>query len=412
MNYRLFKPNNGLSVIIVDTKSFPSVTVLLLIGAGSRYEQSENNGIAHFFEHMAFKGSKKYPSSFAISSTIDSIGGQNNAFTAKDYTGYYIKGAVDKFDTMLDVLSDMIQNPLLDVLEMEKEKRVIKQEIAMYEDMPHKRVAELYESMIYKGSSLGFDIAGTKEIVSSFTRDMVLDYMNKWYSPNNAVLVVAGGLDKVIDYESHVKNYFSTWRGREIKKRYAKIKETKFEPKIEVYEKKTEQIHICIGYRTFGRHDRRKYALFVLSAILGGGMSSRLFMELREERGLCYYISTHAHLHDEIGHLTTQAGIRTGTQSYEQAISLIKDEHRRIAKEGIKNEELARVKAMVKGNTMLSLESSSYIASVFGLNYLFYNKMITPVAEMNKIQAVTKDEVDSVARDIIKDEGLNICAIK
>lgn len=411
MKHKLFTLSNNLPVITVDTKTFPSVTVLLLVGAGSRYEQKENNGIAHFFEHMAFKGSKKYPDSFSISSTIDSMGARNNAFTGKDYTGYYIKGSVDSLDKMLDVLSDMIQNPILDEKEIEKEKGVVKEEISTYEDMPHRHVIDLYETMLYKDSSLGFEIAGTKKTVNSFTREMILDYIDSWYSPSNSVLILSGGLTKIEGLEDRVSRHFNKWNGRKIENRYEIIKNGSFYPQIEEHNKKTEQIHVCVGYRTFGRNDKRRYALSILSAILGSGMSSRLFNELREKRGLCYYVSTYADLYEETGHLTTRAGIRSDRSSYEQAIALIKDEHEKIKTKGLYRGELDRVKSMIKGNTILSLESSSYIAAGYGMNYIYYGKVISPEKELENIEKVTENDVVEVAKEIVEENRLNICAI-
>ncbi|KKP32772.1 MAG: Peptidase, M16 family, partial [Candidatus Roizmanbacteria bacterium GW2011_GWA2_32_13] len=194
MHPQTYTLKNGLQVIFIDTKTFPTLTTLLLIGAGSRYENEINNGVAHFFEHMAFKGSKKYSNSFVISSTVEGFGGVFNAFTSKDHTGYWIKATAKHFETMIDVISDMIQTPKLLTEEIEREKGVIKEEINMYEDMPQRKVGEIFETLLYKGSPLGFDIAGTKETVKKFTRQTFIDYINSLYHPNNAVLVVAGGL--------------------------------------------------------------------------------------------------------------------------------------------------------------------------------------------------------------------------
>src|SRR3972149_515048 len=182
---------NGLKVVFVDTDAFPTLTTILLVGAGSRYENKINNGVAHFFEHMAFKGSKKYSNSFVISSTVEGFGGIFNAFTSKDHTGYWIKATTEHFTTMIDVIADMIQTPKLLTEEIEREKGVIVEEINMYEDMPSRKVGDIFETLLYQGSPLGFDIAGTKETVQSFNRLTFTDYINRLYHPNNAVLVVA-----------------------------------------------------------------------------------------------------------------------------------------------------------------------------------------------------------------------------
>jgi len=194
MNYQTFTLKNGLTVIFVDTATFPTFTAMLLVGAGSRFENKENNGVAHFFEHMAFKGTKKYPNTLLLSSLIEGLGGLFNAFTTKDHTGYWIKAPIFHFETVIDVLADMIQNPLLLEEEIEREKGVIIEEINMYEDQPQYKVWELFEEMIFKNHPLGYPTTGEKKTVSQFTRQTFLDYMKNLYKPSNVVLVVAGGL--------------------------------------------------------------------------------------------------------------------------------------------------------------------------------------------------------------------------
>src|SRR3989338_1221603 len=208
MKTELHTLKNGLRVVLVDTDTFPSVTALLLVGAGSRFENKDNNGIAHFFEHMAFKGSEKYPNSFVISSTVEGFGGVFNAFTSKDHTGYWIKATTEHFETTIDVIADMIQTPKLLSEEIEREKGVIKEEINMYEDMPQRKVGEIFETLLYKGSPLGFDIAGSKEVVTKFTRQTFINYINSLYHPNNAVLVIAVGLSNQFKRVRH--RVFST----------------------------------------------------------------------------------------------------------------------------------------------------------------------------------------------------------
>src|SRR3989344_5054276 len=275
---------NGLTVILIDTEAFPSLTTLLLVGAGSRYENTKNNGIAHFFEHMAFKGSKRFPDSFTIASTIEGAGGVFNAFTSKDHTGYWIKSTVTHFSTVVDVLSDMIIHPILAEEEIEREKGVITEEINMYEDMPQRKVGEVFESLLYPKHPLGFDIAGTKKTVQSFNRLTFTDYINSFYHPNNAVLVVAGGLSDssgkaqqrkffdgkpqtaknlssspFIEYIEVIQEKFSNWKQCE-KSSFVKIKETQTKPQMLIKYKKTEQAHFSLGFRAFSFNDDRKYA--------------------------------------------------------------------------------------------------------------------------------------------------------
>ena len=241
MNAELHTLKNGLQVIFVDIKAFPTITTVLLVGAGSRYENKDNNGIAHFFEHMAFKGSKKYPDSFVISSTVEGLGGIFNAFTSKDHTGYWIKSLADHFDTAVDVLSDMIQHSLLVPEEIEREKGVIVEEINMYEDMPARKVGDIFDDIMFPGHPLGFDIAGTAKTVRTFSKSTFSDYLTDHYHSSNTVLVIAGGIDhngKGIDkYLSKIEKNLGSW-GKHKKKRFVEFEYLQKKPEIFKFKKK------------------------------------------------------------------------------------------------------------------------------------------------------------------------------
>jgi len=435
MHPQTYTLKNGLQVIFIDTKTFPTLTTLLLVGAGSRYENEKNNGIAHFFEHMAFKGSKKYPNSFVISSTVEGLGGVFNAFTSKDHTGYWIKATNEHFETMIDVIADMIQTPKLLTEEIEREKGVIVEEINMYEDMPQRKVGEIFETLLYKGSPLGFDIAGTKETVTKFTRQTFINYINSLYHPNNAVLVIAGGLSGIIqkaryqkffdgkqktaknlisspfsDYLKIIEEKFSGWKSGE-KSSFEKIKESQTKPQILIKYKKTEQAHFTLGFRSFSFNDDRKYALNLLSTILGGGMSSRLFIQVRERRGLCYYISSGGEFYHDCGNFVTQAGVTNNLDKVKEAIKTILEEHNKIKKGDIKKEEILKVKEMIKGRLMLSMEDSMNIASFFGTKKILQNKILTPQEIIAKIEAVTAEEIVELSKEIFIPKNLNFALI-
>lgn len=410
MKTHLHTLDNGLRVILIDTKAFPSLTTLLLVGAGSRYENQDNNGVAHFFEHMAFKGSKKYPDSLTISSVIEGTGGVFNAFTSKDHTGYWIKSMVGNFVTVIDVLSDMVLHPLLLTEEIAREKGVIVEEINMYEDTPQRKVGELYESLLYDGHPLGFDIAGEKKTVKTFTRKTFTDYIHDLYRPKNAVLVVAGGLDWKNNYLEIIKDRFSHWQDGQ-KGQFEAIKDDQKEPQLLVKYKKTEQAHFCLGFRAFSFFDKRKHALAVFSAILGGGMSSRLFIEVRERRGLCYYISTGRELYYDVGNLVTQAGVTVQVGKVKQAIEIILKEHLKIAKGKIKKDELSRAKELIKGRLILSLEDSFSVASFYGTRMILEEKLRDPEQVIATIDKVSIDDIVSVASDVVKNSGLNLAVI-
>jgi len=409
--------SNGLRILFIDTDAFPTLTTLLLVGAGSRYENEKNNGIAHFFEHMAFKGSKKYPNSFVIASTIEGLGGIFNAFTSKDHTGYWIKSTNEHFETVTDVLSDMVLHSALAEEEIEREKGVITEEINLYEDTPYRRVNELFEGLLYKGNPLGFEIAGTKDTVRTFDRATFTNYMDALYKPENAVLVVAGGLNKIKSLELRIKNYidiieekFSKWKKGE-KGSFNRVVENQKEPQILIKNKKTEQVHFCLGFRAFSFRDKRKYALNLLSLLLGGGMSSRLFIQVRERRGLCYYISSGGEFYHDCGSFVTQAGVINNLDKIKEAIKTILEEHNKIKKGDIKKEELLKVKEMIKGRLMLSMEDSMNIASFFGTKKILQDKIETPEEIIKKIETVTVDQIAELAKDIFTPERLNFAMI-
>lgn len=405
--------SNGLRVLTVDTKSFPTLTTILLIGAGSRYENEHNNGIAHFFEHMAFKGSKKYPDSMTITSTIEGLGGKYNAFTSKDHTGYWIKATSDNFGTVIDVLSDMILEPHLLGAEIEKEKGVIVEEINMYEDTPMWKSGDLFEELLYKGTSLGYEIAGTKETVNSFTRQTFLDYMHELYHPDNAVLVVAGGFGAggTKLYIDIVEKAFGNWARLPVSGSFETVLEHQEKPAVLSYFKKTEQTHFCLGFRSHGFYHPIRFASSVLATILGGGMSSRLFSEVREKRGLCYYISTGRTSYADVGSFVTSAGVTNSVEKTKEAIKVILKEHKKIMHGDFTKEELAKAKALIKGRTLLSMEDSQNVGSFFGNELLLQQEIRTPEEVIARIEAITAEDVSKVANDIFKLNNLNLSII-
>lgn len=410
-----YKLKNGLNTILVDTEAFPSLTTLLFIGAGSRYETRQNNGIAHFFEHMAFKGSNKYPSAQTLAAIIEGKGGIFNAFTSVDHTGYFVKAPAQDAETVVDVIADMIQNPLLKEEEINREKGVIVQEINMYEDMPQRRVYELFETLLYPKHPLGFDIIGTKKNVMGFTRKTFMDYIDQLYHPNNAVLVLAGGLTsvngrKLQDYKDMIDVRFSGW-GSKTPLAAKSITENQKKPALMIQYKKSEQAHFCLGYRTFSRFDDRKYTLSVLSAILGSGMSSRLFREVRERRGLCYAIKTYTDFYDDAGYVVTYAGVEPQKGKISEAIKVILQEHRKLADTGVTDKELKLAKEMIKGHLILSLEDTFNVASLYGRKMLFEKDVLAIKDIIKSIDAVKKADVKKLAQEIFKQEALNLAFI-
>jgi predicted Zn-dependent peptidase len=405
------KLQNGLRVLLLDTETFPSLTSLLLVGAGSRYETPQNNGIAHFFEHMAFKGSTKYPTALSISTLLDSLGSQQNAFTGKDHTGYWIKAPVEHFATVLDVLSDMVLHSLLKTEEIEREKGVIVEEINMYEDQPQYKVWDLFESLIFPQNPLGYSTTGTKATVSSFSRATFTSYMSSLYRPANAVLVLAGGIgSREAAIREQIEAKFGKWESQDTLP-FAPVSWQQMQAQTLFFSKKTEQAHFVLGYPALSRGSEERYVLSLLAAILGGGMSSRLFYELRERRGLCYYISTGVELYEETGYFYTRAGVNVSRDKIEEAIALIIKEQHKIIKGEVKAEELTRAKEMLKGRTVLSMEDSQHLANFFGSKLLFGQKEDSLKKILAKIDKVTLGEIVGLANRIIEPNKLNLTVI-
>ena len=381
---------------------------------------------------MFYKGSKKYPNPKIISQIIEGMGGHWNAFTSKDYTGYYIKASTDHFEEIIDILSDILLNSLFEKQEIEKEKGVIVEEINMYEDTPQRRIGEIFENLMYKGSPLGFDIAGNKATVTSFDRNTFTDYMNSLYHPNNAVLIVAGGLsgsnaDSVVPnfitrkvknllppnlakYLQIVEEKFGGWKNGQ-STTFIKSKENQSGLRILVHNKKTEQAHFCLGFPTFGIKDKRRRILNVLITILGGGASSKLFQEVREKKGLCYYISTGAEQYLETGAIVTQAGIAKDVEKVKVAVTATLKEHENMTKGLFSDQDIIRAKEMLKGRLLLSMEDSFNIAHFFGNKQLLEQKMETPEEIIEKILSVTKEEIVALAKELFVKEKLNFAII-
>ena len=274
MKYTRKVLKNGLRVITIPMPSFESATAMVMVGAGSRYEARQNSGISHFLEHMAFKGTTKRPTAQDIAGLIDGVGGEFNAFTSKEITGYFVKSAVTHVELCLDVLSDMLQNSKLDQTEIDKEKGVILEEKNLYEDTPSRHIGDIYEMLLYGDTPLGWEIVGTKEVIKSIARQNFVDYMGSLYSPDNIAVVVAGGIE-TNNAEALIEKYFGGMKPFDIVS-YEKQPENQVKPALLIKEKNTEQVHIGIGFRTVSTHNEEKHTLSVLAAILGGGMSSRL----------------------------------------------------------------------------------------------------------------------------------------
>lgn len=421
-NYHKSILPNGLRILSIPMDSVPSVTVIITVGAGTRYEDKRVNGIAHFLEHMAFKGTSKRPSALAISEIIDGIGGEFNAFTTKDHTGYYIKAHVKHLELLFDVLSDMLLHSLLDPAEIDKERGVIIEEINMSEDAPMRKVSDLYETLLYGDHPLGWEIAGRVQSIRAISRDDFVQYMDEFCAPQNSVLTIAGGLQKMSKYPNKQidryineivelsEKWLGSWKKHDVS-HFLPWTAKQSQPGLLVHFKKTEQAHICLGTRSYPIGHPKQYALSILTTILGGGMSSRLFIEVREKRGLAYYVRSGAEQFHDTGHFVTQAGVDVKRAT--EAVEVILKEYFGIVNGTIpiKAAELRRAKEYIKGRLTLDLEDSRVVAGLYASQEILENKVRTPQEIMVLIDAVTIEDVTEVAREIFVRSDLNLAVI-
>lgn len=402
---------NGLTVLRVPMPSVESVTVLVLVNTGSRYEKPQHYGIAHFFEHMVFKGSANYPSAQILSATIDSIGADFNAFTSKEYTGYYVKSASRHVDLALDVVSDMMLTPKLRQEDIDREKGVIIEEIHMYEDTPDRHIGDIFERLAFEGSGLEHDIIGSDKTVSSIKTADFRAFLEQWYGLPNMVLVLAGN-DTVIGDKKILDKALKAFS-----KKDADIK-TRVDHKVSVSEqleknafgtkqlhleyKKTEQAHFILAWPGVNRHDPRRFALSILSTALGGNMSSRLFNEVREKRGLAYYVHSDTDMYHDVGMFGASAGV--DPTRVEEALKVTVEEFMKLAEntQPITDGELSRAKEYVAGKMALSYEDSRSVAQYYGSKHLLLGEIESPEEALKKLKAVTLEEVAQVARELLQ----------
>lgn len=398
---------NGLRVVTIPMKDNPTVTVLVLVGTGSNYETKEINGISHFLEHMCFKGTVKRPTPQSISHELDSLGCQYNAFTDHEMTGYYAKGDSKNFKQIFDVVSDIYLNSTFPEKEMEKEKGVIIEEINMYEDMPVSHVQDLFDKVLYGDQPAGWSIAGTKENIRKMIRDNFVKYKSSHYVASNTVIVVSGNITNDEVYEE-VNKYFKGIKStNKVKK--LKTKDVQTCPNVLIKHKETDQTHFVLGVRTFSLLDKRNITLALLSGVLGAGMSSRLFIKLREEMGVAYYVR--AHNDPSLDHGVFQISAGVNNLRTEEVIKEILKECNILTTQKVEEKELNKVKSLIIGNMKMSLEATDDIANFYGHQELMKNKMKTLEEKIKEIKKVTTDDIQKMAKTIFKENNINLAII-
>jgi predicted Zn-dependent peptidase len=386
---------NGITVVTESVPYFSTVSLGLWWKVGGRFENRSNNGISHFIEHMLFKGTAKR-SAYDIAREIDAVGGSMNAFTGKEYTCLYARVLKKDMDLALDILGDMYRHSTFTDDDVEKEKAVITQEIKMIEDNPEEYIYDMFNTTYFRDHSLGMTILGTEENIETFTRKMLVDHFEGYYSPQTVIVTATGR----IDHDAFV---------RKLEPFFSDMKQHGYEgsivspvpsPAVEILEKDLEHVYLCIGTHGVSQIDKKRYALYVINALMGGSMSSHLFQEIREKRGLVYNIYSYVNCYHDTGTF----GISTSTSGefLEEVITLIKDEIGRIRDRGITDAELAFSKEHIKGNLFISLESSEARMGRLAKNEVYFGGYIPLKETLKAIDSIKKSEVDEIGRHIFK----------
>lgn len=395
---------NGIRVVVEEVPHFQSASLGIWVRAGSRNEDPEVRGVSHFLEHLLFKGTHRR-SAKQIAQELDAVGGVLNAFTTKEYTCFYAKVLSEHLPLAADVLVDMFLNSLMDDRDVEREKKVILEEIKLYDDSPDELVHDLFARAVWQQHPLGWSVLGTYDSVASLTRDQILTYHQAHYVPVNTVVAVAGGV--------RAKEVFDLLcpllEGTRTPGKTPVYVPPQPHPVVEITVRDTEQVQICLGTPGLAQDDPLIYAVQVLNNVIGGGLSSRLFQEIREERGLAYSIYSYHSTYIDSGLFAVYAG--TGPENVEKVVGLILSELATIRKEGIAKEELQRAKDQIRGNLLMGMENVSNRMSRLGKTELCYGRVITAEEILDHISRVTLEQVQSVAQRLFLPDRFALSAI-
>lgn len=405
--YKTRKLDNGLTIIGIPLKDSKTTTVLTLVGVGSRYESDTEKGLSHFLEHMIFKGTQKRPNAKIIAQELDGLGASYNAFTSYEYTGYWVKVRNQKKYIALDIIADIFQNSLLQESDIKVERGAITEELNMYLDMPTRQIHSDFQSLLYGDTPLGRSIIGTRESIHSFTRPDFTEYVSQKYVTGNTYIIIAGEVDTAII--DRVEEAFKNARNqKEIPKRES-ITINQKAPQVAIRSKKTDQTHLMLGFHIPSIHTEERYIATIASTILGGYMSSRLFTEIREKRGLSYYIRADSHHFDDTGVFS----INTGVQNTKviETIKRIVQELQQIKNIPVSDKELHIAKEHIKGQTVMEFESSDEIAAIIGMNELLLKQPFDLDKEMDLYGAVTKQQILDFLQQYAQSQYLNLALI-
>lgn len=399
--------DNGLRIITIPQPAAVAMTALVLVETGSKYEKREESGIAHFLEHMCFKGTTKRPVPNQVAHELEGLGAETNAFTSHEYTGYYAKVAYDKGEQALEIVADIYLNPTFPREEIEKEKGVIIEEMKMYEDLPMRKAGEYFMQLLYGDIPAGRQILGDEKVIMAANQNSFKAFHQRFYLASETTLILAGKMDegKMIELASQMFSKMPV--GKKTDKE--PVKESQNEMQIMLKHKESDQAHLVMGYRAFDMFDERRYTLMALAHVLGGGMSSRLFNLLREQMGAAYYVRCDADLYTDHGYVAASAGIQL--KKIEEAIPAIKKEFLRLKDEPVSEKELEKVKNHLEGTTLLGLEGSDAIAYFYGIQELLKDAVITTEELIQRIKDVKSEGIRELANELFSDDKLNLTMI-
>lgn len=407
LNARTLK--NGARLHVVPVEGTEATTLLVLFKVGSRNEQMNVWGGSHFVEHLMFKGTKRRPKTLDISRELDRYGAEYNAYTGKDLTGYWVKIESGKIDVAIDLLHDMLFHSKFDAKEMAREKKVIIEEIKMYEENQIMHIEDLLEEAMFDGHVLGRNIAGTAKSMIDMKRDDVMAYHKNYYQPENMVVVMAGAIPA--SAQKKIEKSFGTVAKRAVKRvdePFAGVKANKG-PRVRLQMKPLEQIQLALGFPTPGRAHKDMEALKLLASIMGGTMSARLFVEVREKRGLCYTVRAGLDSYDDVGMFTVRAGL--DAKRLAEALKVIVNELKKVAKSGVTAHELQMAKDNLRGGMLLQLEDSSASAEFVARQELFLGSVFSPEERMKRFQKVTTADIKRVAKEVLDFKQMSAAAI-
>ncbi len=397
--------DNGVRLVLEPVASVRSVCVGIWVNAGAVYERESNNGVSHFLEHLLFKGTRER-TAFEIAETMDAIGGNLNAFSSKEFTCYFAKVRDEHWRLTIDVLADMIKNSLLDEKEIDKERHVIEEEIKMYEDAPDEIIHDIFTQSMFRGSTVGYPILGTREIISSIPRDAIVDYLTRHYTGPNLVITLSGRFDPVEVKEYVLEAFSDVARGSGECIDMARPKPS-FDRVIRP--KEIEQVHLILGTASTSELDDDRYKVSVLTTLLGGGMSSRLFQDVREERGLAYSIYAYTTRFRNAGLFAVYAGCSAAEAP--TVVEVVAGHLMRLRREPVDPRELTRAKEQMKGNIILGLESTNARMNRLGRNEMYFRKQIPIDEVLQRIDAVTREDLLEVSERYFHGDGVGLTVI-